>query len=213
MFFHVRNPHNYKSSIRYITHGPPLLQYIQQRNEWTPAILKTIAWHAHELALCHHIHQQVHMTKLIHDILLTNDIVSPWLPKCLEKCLSCPLLVKDRDHVVCCPHTARQEWHQKFLISVPKPAIYSTQDPTYKKSCSTASRPGSLMNQPIFLNIPQSILSSSTIRPASDGISYSTDASALNGHGSKTNISSSKESAPKRRLALMVYQNPDEHLG
>lgn len=48
--------HHYKPSIRYAAHGPPLLQYIQQHNAWTPAIVQSIDWHAHELALGRRIH-------------------------------------------------------------------------------------------------------------------------------------------------------------
>jgi hypothetical protein len=112
--------HNYKSTIRSAAHGPPLLQYIQQRNAWTPAILQSIDWRAHELAIGRQIHRRVHLTKLIHDILPTNNNVSRWQPNRLEKCPSCPHSFEDRDHVIRCPHQARHEWRQKFLISLRK---------------------------------------------------------------------------------------------
>jgi hypothetical protein len=92
--------HNYKSSIRYAAHGPPLLQYIQQRNSWTPAITQSIDWRAHELALGRRIHLRVHLTKLVHDILPTNDYASGWIDKRTEKCPSCPHTSEDRDHVL-----------------------------------------------------------------------------------------------------------------
>ena len=78
--------YNYKSSIRYAAHGPPLMEYLQIRNDWTLTIINTIDWRAHELAICRQIHQRVHLTKLIHDIVPTNDIVSRWQPNRTEKC-------------------------------------------------------------------------------------------------------------------------------
>jgi hypothetical protein len=68
--------YNLKTSIRYAAHGPLLESYIQKRNDWTPATFQTIDWRVHELAIRRHIHQRVHLTKLIHDILPTNDNVS-----------------------------------------------------------------------------------------------------------------------------------------
>jgi hypothetical protein len=112
--------YNYKSAIRYAAHGPPLLLYIQQRNDWTPAIIQTIDWRAHELAIGHQLHRRVHLTKLIHDILPTNDNLSRWKPNRLDKCPSCPHPLEDRDHVMRCPHQARQDWRLQFLISLRK---------------------------------------------------------------------------------------------
>jgi hypothetical protein len=55
--------YNYKSSIRHAAHAPPLMQYIQLRNDWTPAIMQSIDWRAYELAIGRQIHQRVHLTK------------------------------------------------------------------------------------------------------------------------------------------------------
>jgi hypothetical protein len=43
--------YHYKSYIRNAAYGPPLLNYIQQRNQWTPAIMHTIDWDAHGMAI------------------------------------------------------------------------------------------------------------------------------------------------------------------
>jgi hypothetical protein len=48
--------YNYKSYIRNAAYGPPLLNYIQQRNQWTPAIMQTIDWDAHGMAIHRHFH-------------------------------------------------------------------------------------------------------------------------------------------------------------
>jgi hypothetical protein len=58
--------------------------------------------------------------KLIHDILPTNDNVGTWKENRTEKCPSCSHLVEDRDHVLRCPHPARQEWRRKFILSIRK---------------------------------------------------------------------------------------------
>jgi hypothetical protein len=76
--------YNYKSFIQNAAHGPPLLNYIQQRNQWTPAIMQFIDWDAHGMAIHGQFHQRVHLTKLIHDILPTNDNVSQWKTLRLE---------------------------------------------------------------------------------------------------------------------------------
>jgi hypothetical protein len=83
-----------------------------------PAIMQSIDWDAQGMAICCHFHQSVHLTKLIHDILPTNDNVSQWKPLCLEKCPSCPHPREDRDHVLRCPHPSQMEWRQKFLINL-----------------------------------------------------------------------------------------------
>ena len=110
--------YNYKSYIRNAAYGPPLLNYIQQRNQWTPAIMQTIDWDAHGMAIRRHFHQRVHLTKLIHDILPTNDNVSRWKPLRHAKCPSCPHPHEDRDHVLRCPHPSRMEWRRTFLLTL-----------------------------------------------------------------------------------------------
>jgi hypothetical protein len=37
---HAMITYNHKLSIQNASHGPPLLQYIQQHNQWTPAIMQ-----------------------------------------------------------------------------------------------------------------------------------------------------------------------------
>jgi hypothetical protein len=110
--------YNYKSYIRNAAYGPPLLNYIQQRNQWAPATMQTIDWDAHGMAIRRHFHQRVHLTKLIHDILPTNDNVSQWKPLRHEKCPSCPHPREDRDHVLRCPHPSRMEWRRTFLLNL-----------------------------------------------------------------------------------------------
>jgi hypothetical protein len=103
--------YKYKSFIRNAAHRPPLLQYIQQRNQWTPAIvIQYIDWDAHGLAIRRLFHHHVHLTKLIHDLLPTNnDNESQWKPNRIKKCPSCPHPREDRDHVLRHPNLARAD--------------------------------------------------------------------------------------------------------
>jgi hypothetical protein len=112
--------YNIKSFIRNAAHGPPLLQYIQQRNDWSDTIMQYIDWTAHEKATHRYLHRRVHLVKLIHEILPTNDNVGIWKENRSEKCPSCSHPAEDRDHVLRCPHPARQEWRQNFLLSIRK---------------------------------------------------------------------------------------------
>ena len=68
--------YNHKSFIRNAAYGPPLLNYIQQHNQWHPPIMQYIDWDAHGMAIRRLFHLRVHLTKLIHDILPTKDNVS-----------------------------------------------------------------------------------------------------------------------------------------
>jgi hypothetical protein len=82
--------------------------------------MKYIDWSAHETAIRRNLPRRVHLTKLIHDILPTNDNVGKWKENRSEKCPSCPHPSEDRDHVLRCPHPARQAWRLTFLQSIRK---------------------------------------------------------------------------------------------
>jgi hypothetical protein len=96
--------YKHKSFIRNAAYGPPLLNYIQQCNQWNPTIMQYIMQYidqdAHGLAIRRLFHLRVHLTKLIHNILPTNDNVSRWKSNRTKKCPSCPPSKEDRDHVL-----------------------------------------------------------------------------------------------------------------
>jgi hypothetical protein len=52
------------------------------------------------MAIRHLFHHCVHLTKLRHDILPTNDNASHWKSNSIKKCPSCPHPREDRDHVL-----------------------------------------------------------------------------------------------------------------
>jgi hypothetical protein len=62
--------------------------------------MQYIDWDAHHMVIRHLFHHRVHLTKLIHDILPTNDTVSCWKSNSIEKCPSCPHPREYRDHVL-----------------------------------------------------------------------------------------------------------------
>jgi hypothetical protein len=70
------------------------------------------------MAIRRKFHHRVHLKKLIHNILPTNDNVSQWKSTGIKKCPSCPYPKEDRHQVLRCPHPDQTEWHQKFLISL-----------------------------------------------------------------------------------------------
>jgi hypothetical protein len=123
--------YKHKSFIWNAAYGPPLLQYIQQRNQWNPAIMQYIDWDAHGLAIRRLFHLRVHLTKLIHDILPTNDNVSRWKPNRTEKWPSCPHPKEDRDHVL---RYIQLAWTgaKSFLYLSVSPATNSIPNPISK---------------------------------------------------------------------------------
>lgn len=51
--------------------GPPLRQYIQEKNHWTDRTMGAINWSAHKNALTSVLSEQVYVTKLVHKVLPT----------------------------------------------------------------------------------------------------------------------------------------------
>lgn len=82
--------------------------------------MTSIDWEAHSLALRKDIKHRVHHTKLVHDILPTNELVNKYDPHRSPKCPCCPHKEEDRDHILRCPHITRLEWRKAFLISLRK---------------------------------------------------------------------------------------------
>lgn len=50
---------------------PPYLRYVKKRFKWTPAIVDTINWPVYTPAISRFRSQQIHITKLCNDLLLT----------------------------------------------------------------------------------------------------------------------------------------------
>lgn len=92
----------------------PLLLYIQQKNGWTPSVMKYIHWDAHGSALRQRPERRTHMTKLLHELLPTTGQANKF-DKGTRRCPLCPSQTEDRDHILCCIHSTRQQWREKFL--------------------------------------------------------------------------------------------------
>lgn len=74
---HVQTCHgtitsNHDAVLRNTATKDPLFQHIAVKNDWTPAIMRSINWTAHGQVLKKRIHRRVHFTKLVHDILPVN---------------------------------------------------------------------------------------------------------------------------------------------
>jgi hypothetical protein len=80
-----------------------------------------IDWAAHGRSLQRNISMRCHFTKVVHDILPTNSLVSKYSPGIRSaKCPCCPHLCEDRDHVIRCPHSTRRTWRRQCLIAIRK---------------------------------------------------------------------------------------------
>ena len=121
--------YNLKSFIRTQAHGPPLSAYIQQRNRWSPTTMSSIDWDAHGLAIQRNFPKRIHITKLVHDILPTNEAVSRYDKLRQPKCPSCPQNPEDRDHILRCSHPERAKWRRQFLQSTRKQCETLRTDP------------------------------------------------------------------------------------
>ena len=82
--------------------------------------MESINWDAHALALGRGMHNRVSLTKLVHDLMPTNHMVSRFDPDRQDHCPSCSTPGEDRDHVIRCHHPARKQWRLSSLVAIRK---------------------------------------------------------------------------------------------
>jgi hypothetical protein len=82
--------------------------------------MKSINWDAHALALGRGMHNRVNLTKLVHDLMPTNHMVSRFDPDRRDHCPSCSNPGEDRDHVIRCHAPARAKWRSSSLVAIRK---------------------------------------------------------------------------------------------
>ena len=75
-------------------------QYIANKYGWDEDDLDSIDWDAHGAAINRTDVSHTHITKLVHDILPTNDRVHKYCTAKDNKCPYCLTAVEDRDHVI-----------------------------------------------------------------------------------------------------------------
>jgi hypothetical protein len=99
--------------------GPPLQQYIQQRNHWSEQTMRVINWKAHAKALGTQIQHRVHFTKLVHDCLPTNHQLNKFTSENRKFCPACHLGQDEtRDHILRCTHEDRVRWRVQFHADI-----------------------------------------------------------------------------------------------
>lgn len=108
---------NHEVILRHTATSAPLFQHIATKNQWTPAVMRTINWKAHGHSLKQRIHRRVHYTKLVHDLLPVNGHVHR-LDERRKQCPLCHHHIETRDHVIKCPARPRQLWRIAFLTSL-----------------------------------------------------------------------------------------------
>ena len=104
-------------ALRLLEHGPPLREYIINKNQWTPHIFHMINWESHAAAIKAHNKQRIHITKMLHEVLPTNYHIHRGDPV-RQRCPSCFAVKEDRDHIIRCPATARNTWRANTIVAV-----------------------------------------------------------------------------------------------
>ena len=103
--------------LRSYSTGPPLRLHIQERNQWTDQIMRTINWRAHGKALNERIVRRVHFTKLVHENLPTFSRMNK-LTNGERKCPACHNAEETRDHILRCSHVDRGRWRATFMTKI-----------------------------------------------------------------------------------------------
>jgi hypothetical protein len=135
--------------------------------------MQSINWDAHGMAICHHFHQRVHLTKLIHDILPTNDNVSLWKSYALKNVPLAHTPEKTAIMFFAAPTCLKWNGDEPFLSISEQHVTNCILILTFKKSYSQLWKPGLPTAQPIFLSILLSIPTSFNNKRRSAGVSYS----------------------------------------
>ena len=107
----------------------PLLEYIKDKNQWTPSIMDSIHWAAHANALKKQSARKTHMVKLLHELLPTTGQANKF-DNGKRQCPLCPYQNEDRDHILCCPHPSRVVWREQFIRDLHDHCMLNDTDPT-----------------------------------------------------------------------------------
>jgi hypothetical protein len=120
---------SFSATLRHAYCGPPLLEYIRTRNQWSEATVESINWQAHGSALRKQIPRRIHFVKYVHDILPTHSHQNK-LDKGQRTCPCCPSTHKDRDHILRCPSLERNRWRHALLAALSEVcSLHHTYEP------------------------------------------------------------------------------------
>ena len=120
---------SYAATLRQAYCGPPLMEYIRQRNKWTVEELESINWQAHGSAIRKQIPLRIHYVKYVHDLLPTHSQQNK-LDAGKRTCPCCTSTHEDRDHILRCPAPSRNVWRHKLLSKLSDTCIsHHTYEP------------------------------------------------------------------------------------
>lgn len=108
---------SFAATLRHAYCGPPLLEYIRTRNQWSAATVESINWQAHGSALRKQLPRRIHYIKLVHDILPTHSQQNR-MDKGKRTCPCCQSPTEDRDHILRCPTAERNRWRHTLLTKL-----------------------------------------------------------------------------------------------
>jgi hypothetical protein len=105
---------SFAATLRHAYCGPPLMEYLRTKNQWTLATVDYINWPAHGSALRKQIKRRIHFVKYVHDILPTNSHQNK-MDKGKRTCPCCECTHEDREHILRCPAADRNQWRGKLM--------------------------------------------------------------------------------------------------
>ena len=108
---------SHAATLRHACCGPPSLEYLRIKNEWSEARVSSINWQAHGSALGKQISHRIHFVKLVHHIFPTHRQQNR-MDMGHRTCPCCHSLQEDRDHILQCPSDTRNKWRHTFLDKV-----------------------------------------------------------------------------------------------
>lgn len=104
-------------TLRHAYCGPPLLEAIRSKNQWSHATVESVNWQAHGSAIRKQMPKRIHYVKLVHDILPTHSYLNKQ-DQGQRTCPCCRALTEDRDHILRCPTPEREKWRTTFIRKI-----------------------------------------------------------------------------------------------
>ena len=108
---------NFISELRSRSTGPGLEAYIRSKNGWEQSTFDQVNWTAHGKAVKASRPRRVHLTKFLHEALPTFHQANV-LDGGTRRCIGCGCCDETADHIFKCTAPSRDQWRQKWWLSV-----------------------------------------------------------------------------------------------
>jgi zinc-binding in reverse transcriptase len=105
--------YTYALRIRNAECDPPMIQYLKNKYKWSDDTFEQINWEVHGKAIRSQRHRKTHMTKLVHDLLPTNQVQHRWNSQHSDRCALCQREEETRDHLMRCEKSG--DWRSNCL--------------------------------------------------------------------------------------------------